>query len=42
MQRAPMVVLMDGALSLWSMVGRVLKGFEYVGILDIIHIFEYV
>jgi len=40
--KKPLVVLMDGALSLWSMVARVLKGVEYVGILDIIHVSEYV
>jgi hypothetical protein len=35
------VVLMDGALHLWTLVARVLKGVEYVGILDIIHVVEY-
>jgi len=39
--KKPLVVLMDGALSLWRLVERVLKGVEYVGILDIIHVSEY-
>jgi len=35
------VVVMDGALHLWTLVAKVLKGVEYVGILDIIHVVEY-
>lgn len=35
------VVVMDGALHLWSLVGCVLKGVDYTGILDIIHVVEY-
>ena len=35
------VVLLDGALHLWELVGQHLKGVGYVGILDIIHVVEY-
>jgi hypothetical protein len=35
------VVLMDGALHLWRLVATVLSGVDYVGILDIIHVVEY-
>lgn len=35
------VVLMDGALHLWGMLRAMLKGIEFVGILDIIHVTEY-
>jgi hypothetical protein len=37
----PWVVVMDGALGLWALVASVLKGIEYVGIVDIIHVLEY-
>lgn len=37
----PWVVVMDGALGLWTLVATMLKGVEYVGILDIIHVVEY-
>jgi hypothetical protein len=37
----PWVVVMDGALGLWALVARMLKGIEYVGVLDIIHVVEY-
>jgi len=40
-QKRQMVVVMDGALHLWSLVELVLKGIEYTGILDIIHVVEY-
>ena len=36
------VVVMDGALSLWSLIAQVLCGINYVGILDIIHVVEYI
>jgi hypothetical protein len=39
--KRPWVVLMDGALHLWTLVARILKGVDYVGILDIIHVVEY-
>ncbi|SLM31421.1 conserved hypothetical protein [Desulfamplus magnetovallimortis] len=35
------VVVMDGALNLWTLVAVVLKGIDYTGILDIIHVVEY-
>ena len=35
------VVVMDGALGLWAVVASVLQGIAYVGILDIIHVVEY-
>lgn len=35
------IVLMDGALHLWSLIATVLAGINYVGILDIIHVVEY-
>lgn len=38
---SPLVVVMDGALSLWTLIATVLKGFEYTGVLDIIHVTEY-
>jgi hypothetical protein len=37
----PWIVVMDGALGLWAVVASVLQGIEYVGILDIIHVTEY-
>jgi hypothetical protein len=39
--RRPWVVVMDGALSLWAVVASVLTGVEWVGVLDIIHVLEY-
>jgi hypothetical protein len=39
--RRPWVVVMDGALGLWALIATMLKGVEYVGILDIIHVVEY-
>ncbi len=40
-KKRPWVVLMDGDLNLWDLVGTVLKDVNYVGILDIIHVTEY-
>jgi hypothetical protein len=40
-KQRPWVVVMDGALGLWALVASVLTGIEYVGILDIIHVTEY-
>lgn len=37
----PWVVLMDGALSLWKAVALVLSGIKWTGVLDIIHVVEY-
>jgi hypothetical protein len=37
----PWVVLMDGALNLWSRLQVLLQGIKFVGILDIIHVVEY-
>jgi hypothetical protein len=39
--KRPWVVVMDGALHLWTLVARMLKAVDYVGILDIIHVVEY-
>ncbi len=39
--RRQWVVLLDGALHLWNLVAEHLRGIEYVGILDIIHVIEY-
>ncbi len=39
--KRPWVVLMDGALGLWALISKVLGAIEYVGILDIIHVIEY-
>jgi len=39
--KRPWVVVMDGALGLWSLISRTLGAIEYVGILDIIHVIEY-
>ena len=33
--RRPWVVVMDGALGLWALVASMLKGVEYVGVLDV-------
>jgi hypothetical protein len=40
-RKRPWVIVMDGALGLWAVIATVLKGIEYVGILDIIHVVEY-
>jgi hypothetical protein len=37
----PWVVVMDGALHLWTLITLVLKGIDFTGILDIIHVVEY-
>lgn len=37
----PLVVVMDGALYLWDLLGSLLAGMNWVGILDIIHVTEY-
>ena len=37
----PLVAVMDGALCLWSALATVLVGVKWVGILDIIHVVEY-
>lgn len=37
----PWVVVMDGALGLWRLVAKMFSGINYVGILDIIHVVEY-
>jgi hypothetical protein len=39
--RRPWVVVMDGALGLWALIATLLKDREYVGILDIMHVVEY-
>lgn len=39
--KRPWVVVMDGALGLWSLISRTLCDIKYVGILDIIHVIEY-
>jgi hypothetical protein len=38
----PWIVVMDGALALWAVVAQILGDVVYVGILDIIHVSEYV
>ena len=40
-KQRPWVVVMDGALHLWTLIASVLKGVDYTGILDIIHVVEY-
>ncbi len=37
----PLVVVMDGALCLWLILAKVMTNIPYVGILDIIHVTEY-
>jgi len=37
----PWVVVMDGALGLWNLVAKIFCGADYAGILDIIHVVEY-
>ncbi|MCP4055458.1 MAG: ISKra4 family transposase [Mesoflavibacter sp.] len=39
--KKPWVVVMDGALGLWNLVGKMFCGTDYVGIQDIIHVVEY-
>ncbi len=39
--RHPLVVVMDGALGLWNLAGSLLVAVPWVGILDIIHVSEY-
>jgi hypothetical protein len=39
--KRPWVVVMDGALGLWSLISKTLCAIKYVGILDIIHVIEY-
>jgi len=39
--RKPLVAVMDGALCLWSLLATVLAGVKWIGILDIIHVVEY-
>ena len=40
-QQRPYVVVMDGALRLWNAVTALLVGIVWVGVLDIIHVVEY-
>jgi len=37
----PLVAVMDGALGLWTLLTSLLAGLSWVGILDIIHVVEY-
>ena len=37
----PLVAVMDGALCLWTLLSSLLRGMNWVGILDIIHVAEY-
>ena len=37
----PLVAVMDGALCLWTLLSSLLAGVNWVGILDIIHVAEY-
>jgi hypothetical protein len=37
----PWIVVMDGALGLWRVIALLLSGVNWVGILDIIHVVEY-
>jgi len=39
--KGPLVAVMDGALGLWSLLTTLLVGVNWVGILDIIHVSEY-
>jgi hypothetical protein len=39
--KRPWIVVMDGALGLWSAIALVLPGVNWIGILDIIHVVEY-
>lgn len=40
-RKRPWVVVMDGALCLWALIARLLPDVEWVGVLDIIHVVEY-
>jgi hypothetical protein len=40
-QRRPWIVVMDGALGLWSVVATCLTDLAYVGVLDIMHVLGY-
>ncbi len=40
-KQRPWVVVMDGALHLWTLITSVLNGIDYTGVLDIIHVVEY-
>ncbi len=40
-RKRPWVVVMDGALALWSLIERLLSDVEWVGVLDVIHVVEY-
>jgi len=37
----PLVAVMDGALCLWTLLSTLLRGMNWVGILDVIHVAEY-
>ena len=39
--KRPWVVVMDGALCLWTSIALVLSGIQWTGIIDIIHVVEY-
>ncbi len=39
--KRPWVVVMDGALGLWHLIAKIFCGVNYVGVLDIIHVAEY-
>ncbi|MBU0569052.1 ISKra4 family transposase [bacterium] len=39
--KRPLVVTMDGALHLWDLAAKTLSGVDFVGVLDIIHVVEY-
>jgi len=39
--KRPLVTVMDGALFLWTLLTSLLEGMNWVGILDIIHVTEY-
>jgi hypothetical protein len=39
--KRPLVILMDGARGLWELIIKVLAGLDFTGILDIIHVTEY-
>ena len=40
-RKRPLVVVMDGALHLWKLLATLLVGIPYVGVLDIIHVTQY-
>jgi len=39
--KRPLIAVMDGALCLWTLLSSLLRGRKWVGILDIIHVSEY-